>query len=75
MLRKDEAMSETLSIDVVSDVVCPWCFLGQKRLQHAIESLKDVSVEVRWRPFQLDPTITARTAKPICRPSSATAND
>lgn len=59
MLRKDEAMSETLSIDVVSDVVCPWCFLGQKRLQHAIESLKDVSVEVRWRPFQLDPTIPA----------------
>ena len=50
-------MSETLSIDVVSDVVCPWCFLGQKRLQHAVESLKDVTVEIRWRPFQLDPTI------------------
>lgn len=54
-------MSETtsLTIDVVSDVVCPWCFLGQKRLEQAIEAVKDVDVTVRWRPFQLDPTIPA----------------
>jgi predicted DsbA family dithiol-disulfide isomerase len=51
-------MAETaISIDVVSDVVCPWCFLGGKRLESAIATLKDVDVHVHWRPFQLDPTI------------------
>jgi predicted DsbA family dithiol-disulfide isomerase len=47
----------SLTIDVVSDVVCPWCFLGEKRLRAAIAMVKDVDVTVRWRPFQLDPTI------------------
>lgn len=47
----------SISIDVVSDVVCPWCFVGQKRLRAAIASAGDVDVTVRWRPFQLDPTI------------------
>jgi len=51
-------MAETsISIDVVSDVVCPWCFLGEKRLRAAVATVKDVDVTVRWRPFQLDPTI------------------
>ena len=47
----------SVSVDVVSDVVCPWCYLGQKRLEHAAESLPGINVTVRWRPFQLDPTI------------------
>jgi predicted DsbA family dithiol-disulfide isomerase len=51
------AERETISVDVVSDVVCPWCFIGQKRLDTAIGEVPDVAVEVRWRPFQLDPTI------------------
>lgn len=46
-----------ITVDVVSDVVCPWCFMGQKRLDKAVASLADIEVEVRWRPFQLDPTI------------------
>lgn len=46
-----------VTVDVVSDVVCPWCFMGQKRLDKAVASLADIDVEVRWRPFQLDPTI------------------
>ena len=50
-------MSMAVTVDVVSDVVCPWCFLGKKRLEAAIASLPDVDVEIRWRPFQLDPTI------------------
>jgi predicted DsbA family dithiol-disulfide isomerase len=51
-------MAETaLSIDVVSDIVCPWCFLGEKRLDAAIAGVKDVEIHVRWRPFQLDPTL------------------
>jgi predicted DsbA family dithiol-disulfide isomerase len=51
------AERETISVDVVSDVVCPWCFLGQKRLDTAIGDVGDVDVTVRWRPYQLDPTI------------------
>ncbi|MDX8442060.1 DsbA family oxidoreductase [Mesorhizobium australafricanum] len=46
----------SITVDVVSDVVCPWCFIGQKRLDNAIAAA-DVEVHVRWRPFQLDPTI------------------
>lgn len=48
---------QTLTIDVVSDVVCPWCYLGQKRLDKAIAAVPDVDISVSWRPFQLDPTI------------------
>jgi predicted DsbA family dithiol-disulfide isomerase len=51
------AKRETVSVDVVSDVVCPWCFIGQMRLDSAIGNVADVDVEVRWRPYQLDPTI------------------
>jgi predicted DsbA family dithiol-disulfide isomerase len=47
---------QVLTIDVVSDVVCPWCYLGEKRLEEALS--EDVGpVTVRWRPYQLDPTI------------------
>lgn len=49
--------SQKFVIDVVSDVVCPWCFIGLKRLDAALASLADIDVSVRWRPFQLDPTI------------------
>lgn len=51
-------MSEanSITVDVVSDVVCPWCFIGQKRLDKAIAA-SGVEVHVHWRPFQLDPTI------------------
>jgi predicted DsbA family dithiol-disulfide isomerase len=47
----------TLSIDVVSDVVCPWCFLGMKRLDRALVQVPEADVVVSWKPFQLDPSI------------------
>jgi predicted DsbA family dithiol-disulfide isomerase len=50
-------ISGPLRIDVVSDVVCPWCYLGKKRLEEALAALPDVHAEVFWRPFQLDGTI------------------
>jgi len=50
-------MTEAVKIDVVSDVVCPWCYLGKRRLERALDLVPGVAVEVRWRPFQLDPTI------------------
>jgi predicted DsbA family dithiol-disulfide isomerase len=48
-------MPEPLVIDVVSDVVCPWCYLGKRRLEAAIAQAG--GAVVRWRPYQLDPTI------------------
>ena len=46
-------------IDVWSDVVCPWCFIGKRRLEKAIAALPaGTDVTVRHRAFQLDPTIT-----------------
>jgi predicted DsbA family dithiol-disulfide isomerase len=53
-------MSEsTVAIDVVSDVMCPWCYIGKRRLETAAAARPDIGLEVRWRPFQLDPTIPA----------------
>jgi len=47
---------EAITIDVVSDVVCPWCYLGKKRLEKAIDNVKgDVAVAVTFRPYQLNP--------------------
>ena len=48
-----------MRIDIWSDVVCPWCFLGKRRFDSAVERLGGLDgVEVRWRAFQLDPTAT-----------------
>jgi predicted DsbA family dithiol-disulfide isomerase len=49
--------ANTVTVDVISDVVCPWCYIGQKRLDKAVAALPDVNVDIRWRPYQLDPTI------------------
>ncbi|MEI6574010.1 MAG: DsbA family oxidoreductase [Alphaproteobacteria bacterium] len=45
-----------LTIDIVSDVVCPWCYLGKANLEKALAEYNE-PVIVRWHPFQLDPTI------------------
>ena len=52
-------MSEPIQIDVISDVICPWCFLGKRRLDKALSMLPDIKTEVVFRPFYLDPTIPA----------------
>ena len=46
-----------ITVDVISDVACPWCFIGMKRLERAVAQAPEVAVTVRWRPYQLDPTI------------------
>ena len=47
-----------LRLDIVSDVVCPWCYIGKRRLEGAIELAKDdVQVVVQWKPFFLNPWI------------------
>lgn len=45
-----------LSIDVISDVICPWCYIGKRRMEKAIAEFGK-SVEVHWHPFQLNPTM------------------
>jgi len=52
------ANKNLVEIDVVSDVMCPWCYVGKRRLEKALELLPDnIEVKINWRPFQLDPTI------------------
>jgi predicted DsbA family dithiol-disulfide isomerase len=51
--------NDAMAIDVVSDVVCPWCYLGKKRLEKALAMEANGEIPVRWRPYQLDPTIPA----------------
>lgn len=46
-----------IAVDIVSDVVCPWCYIGQRRMKTAIAAVDDIAVSISWRPFQLDPTI------------------
>jgi len=47
----------TLPIDMVSDVVCPWCFIGKRRLEKAIALRPDIAVEVHFRPYFLNPWV------------------
>lgn len=46
-----------MQIDIVSDTVCPWCFIGKRRLEKALAMRPDIEFDVRWRAYQLDPTI------------------
>jgi predicted DsbA family dithiol-disulfide isomerase len=47
-----------LAIDVISDVICPWCYIGKKRLEKAIAAFEgQQNARVRWLPFQLNPTM------------------
>ena len=49
-------MSKPLLIEIASDVVCPWCYIGKRRLEKALESLKgEVEARIEWLPFQLNP--------------------
>jgi predicted DsbA family dithiol-disulfide isomerase len=49
---KETAM---ITVDVYSDLICPWCFIGKKRLEKAIAMLDGQETVVRWHPFQLNP--------------------
>jgi predicted DsbA family dithiol-disulfide isomerase len=46
--------AQPVRIDVVSDVVCPWCFIGKRRLEKALALNPDIPVEVHWRPYFLN---------------------
>ncbi|HNP35353.1 MAG TPA: DsbA family oxidoreductase [Woeseiaceae bacterium] len=50
-------MNEILDIQIVSDVVCPWCYVGKRRLERALAERPDLDVAVTWLPFQLSPDL------------------
>ena len=43
-----------MQIDVISDTVCPWCFIGKRRLMRAMAARPAIAFDVKWRPYQLD---------------------
>ncbi len=58
-----DPVSGTLAVDVISDVVCPWCYIGKRKLEAALDQLKArepaLDVAMRWHPFQLNPDLPA----------------
>jgi predicted DsbA family dithiol-disulfide isomerase len=49
---------KTLQIDIVSDVVCPWCAVGYANLSSALDNVsKDIQANIKWHPFQLNPNM------------------
>jgi len=46
-----------MQLDIVSDFVCPWCYVGKRRLEKALSERPDVNVTIRWLPFQLSPDL------------------
>jgi predicted DsbA family dithiol-disulfide isomerase len=53
-MNKQDAV---LHLDVYSDVICPCCYVGKRRLERALKAWDGAPVNVRWRPFQLNPTM------------------
>ena len=48
-----------MTIDVFSDIVCPWCFIGKRRLERALEQThRAKTLQVTWRPFELNPAMS-----------------
>jgi predicted DsbA family dithiol-disulfide isomerase len=53
-------MTDTLTIDIYSDVMCPWCLIGYGQLTKALKELEgEIAAEIRWRPFELNPQMPA----------------
>jgi len=51
-------MKEKIKIDIISDVVCPWCTIGYKRLEKAISELSiEDQIDIEWHPFELNPNM------------------
>lgn len=48
---------KAIQIDIVSDAVCPWCYIGKRNIEAALADLPDVDAQIQWRPYQLDATI------------------
>jgi predicted DsbA family dithiol-disulfide isomerase len=55
-----------VSVEIWSDVVCPWCYIGKRRFEKAVEQLRDeVRIDIVYRAYQLDPTASPGQATPV----------
>ena len=52
---QNEAALPVLQLDVISDVICPWCYIGKRKLDAALASVTDFKINILWRPYQLYP--------------------
>ena len=52
-----EKQEKSISIEIYSDVICPWCYVGKRRLERARSQVATIRTQVAWRPFQLNPTM------------------
>ena len=48
-----------MRIDIYSDTICPWCYIGKRRLERALADRPDVEAQITWRAFQLNPWMPA----------------
>jgi predicted DsbA family dithiol-disulfide isomerase len=46
-----------MHIEIISDTVCPWCYIGKRRFERAVEERPDLNITLSWRPFQLNPNM------------------
>jgi len=62
-LTVDSPVVTSLAVDVVSDVVCPWCYVGKRKLERTLDELRarepGLEIAVRWHPFELNPDLPA----------------
>lgn len=47
----------SVRIEIIADLVCPWCYIGKHRLEAAVAAYSGLNVNVHWRPYQLDPSL------------------
>jgi hypothetical protein len=72
MVAKTMTQPAKLTIDIYSDVMCPWCIIGYAQLQKGLAMLEgEVEAEVRWLPFELNPEYAARRRRERARTSPA----
>ncbi|MDW3213324.1 MAG: DsbA family oxidoreductase [Ilumatobacteraceae bacterium] len=56
----------TLQVEIWSDVVCPWCYIGKRRFERAVAELDgELDIDVVYRPYQLDPTASPGKTQPV----------
>ena len=53
-----------MNVDIISDTICPWCFVGKRRFERALAERPDIQIDVRWRTFQLNPDMPADGHRP-----------
>ncbi len=57
--KRSDTTPPVLQLDIISDVICPWCFIGKRKLDVALAALSDMRVNLMWRPYQLNPQTPA----------------